>query len=407
MWWLGDQEVPGAQDWMKKRIEAYQSRYPNVTIKPVVQNTANWTQTQSIACKGKSGPDLWYNWGGTWSLEQAWRGCTVPNEDVLAPADIEPVERVSEQSWKGKTWMYPLYRFVYPLVYNKGLFERAGLDPESPPKTWDEFTAAADKLKAKGIDPMVIGLKDGFGGEILGAATFQKQVVPSMSELIQMTVDGDFTGDLWRSWIERAAELKQYVNDDSNSMVFGEGLNAFKAGKAAMVAGTPGVQAMIEAMQKAGDEVGVMKPPVFGDGPFADSLAQLGSGFQVTSWSEQPKVAGHFLAFLHEKESLDSFYADTGNFPADARWDASAVESETDRQMLDWMEEKTAGFPAVYYPTDLDVNGNFVVFQGLLGGDMTVDEAAKTYEDVITKWRKLHKGEIANFESWAKDPSNK
>jgi raffinose/stachyose/melibiose transport system substrate-binding protein len=38
---------------------------------------------------------------------------------------------------------------------------------------------------------------------------------------------------------------------------------------------------------------------------------------------------------------------------------------------------------------------------------MTVDEAAQTYEDVIAKWRKLHAGEIPNYESWAQDPSNK
>ena len=43
------------------------------------------TPPQKTACKAGSGPDIWYNWGGTWSLEQAWGGCTVPNEDVLAP----------------------------------------------------------------------------------------------------------------------------------------------------------------------------------------------------------------------------------------------------------------------------------------------------------------------------------
>ncbi len=406
MWWLGDQEVPGIQDWMKAMIADYQAKYPNIKIEQVIEPTAKWGQTQTIACKGKSGPDIWYNWGGTWSLEQAWRGCTVPNESVLSQSDIENVGLVSEQSWEGKSWMYPLYKFVYPIVYNKGLFKKAGLDPESPPTTWDAFTEAAKKLKAADITPMVIGLKDGFGGEILGAATFQKQIFDNFGDLINMTVDGDFTGDAWRSWIERAAELREYVNDDVNSIPFGEGLDAFKAGKGAMVAGTPGVQAMIAEMEKAGEDIGVMKPPVFGDGEFADSLSQLGSGFQVTSWSKQPAVAGNFLAFLHEPKNLDRFYEMTGNFPADDRWDQSGVTADTDRQMLGWLKEKAVGFPAVYYPTDLDINGNFVVFQGLLGGDMTVDEAASTYQDVITKWRKLHPGEIPNYKSWAGDPSN-
>ena len=53
MWWLGDQEVPGIQAWMKKIIASYEKLHPNVTVKSVVQSTGTWTQTQSIACKGK------------------------------------------------------------------------------------------------------------------------------------------------------------------------------------------------------------------------------------------------------------------------------------------------------------------------------------------------------------------
>jgi hypothetical protein len=69
--------------------------------------------------------------------------------------------------------------------------------------------------------------------------------------------------------------------------------------------------------------------------------------------------------------------------------------------MLSWLKEKNVNYPANYYPTDLDVNGNFVVFQGLLGGKMTVDDAAKTYQSVITKWRQLHAGDVKNYQKWS------
>ncbi len=401
MWWLGDQEVPGIQAWMKKIIADYQTLHPNVTVKQVVQSTANWTQTQSIACKGQSGPDLWYNWSGTWSLEQAWGGCTVPNQAVLSTADIGHVPNVSETEWQGKSWDYPLYRFVYPLVFNKKLFTQAGLDPSNPPTTWTAFIAACKKLQAAGIQPIELGLKDGFGGEILGSATFQKQVFSNYNDLIKMTPNGDFTGQLWKSWIEKAAELKPYVNNDVNSLNFGDGLAKFQAGKAAMVFGTPGVQQTIIAMDKAGASVGVMKPPVFGTAAYADSLVNTGNGFQVTRWSAHPEVAGNFMAFMHEPKNLDSLYAMTGIFPADDRWSGSHVTSETDKEMLGWLAQKNVNYPANYYPTDLDVNGNFVVFQGLLGGDMTVDQAAQTYQSVIEKWRKLHSSDLQNYTSWA------
>jgi raffinose/stachyose/melibiose transport system substrate-binding protein len=401
MWWLGDQEVPGIQAWMKKIIAAYEAKYPNVTIKQVVQSTANWTQTQSIACKGQSGPDLWYNWSGTWSLEQAWPGCTVPNSAVLSSSDIAHNTNVAETEWQGQSWLYPLYRFVYPLVYNKKLFTQAGLDPSKPPTSWNSFISASGKLKQAGIQPIELGLKDGFGGEILGSATFQKQIFSSYTPLIKMSVNGNFESAAWKSWITKAATLKPYVNNDVNSLNFGDALAKFQAGKAAMVFGTPGAQQTIIAMQKAGDDVGVMKPPVFGSAGYADSLANTGNGFQVTRWSKNPQVAGSFMAFMHEPQNLNSLYAMAGIFPSDNRWTGSQVTSATDKQMLAWLTQKNVNYPANYYPTDVDVNGNFVVFQGLLGGNMTVDQAAQTYQSVIEKWRKLHSQDVQNYTEWA------
>jgi ABC-type glycerol-3-phosphate transport system substrate-binding protein len=166
------------------------------------------------------------------------------------------------------------------------------------------------------------------------------------------------------------------------------------------VFGTPGVQGTIADMTKAGKKIGVMKPPVFGKAAYADSLVNTGNGFQVTRWSKNKEVAGNFLAYLHSPERLKALYAQTGIFPADNRWSPRQAKLPTDRAMLAWLSQKNVNYPANYYPTDFDVNGNFVVFQGILGGKMTVDEAAKTYSDVITKWRQLHAGEVQNYEKW-------
>ena len=43
------------------------------------------------------------------------------------------------------------------MLYNKDLFKKAGLNPESPPRTFAEFIAAAGKLKAAGIQGLVCG----------------------------------------------------------------------------------------------------------------------------------------------------------------------------------------------------------------------------------------------------------
>ncbi len=44
-----------------------------------------------------------------------------------------------------------------PMIYNKKLFAKAGLDPQKPPKTWDEFIADGIALKKAGVTGFVSG----------------------------------------------------------------------------------------------------------------------------------------------------------------------------------------------------------------------------------------------------------
>ena len=48
-----------------------------------------------------------------------------------------------------KTWGIPFQRSTIVMYYNKDAFRAAGLDPENPPATWDEFVAAGKKLTKK------------------------------------------------------------------------------------------------------------------------------------------------------------------------------------------------------------------------------------------------------------------
>ena len=401
LWWLGELEVPGIEPWMDETIAAFEAQYPNVNVEATLYETGKWIQTQTTACQSTSGPDLWYNWAGTWSLEPAWKGCTVPNEDVLSPEDIAANPLAQETLYQGKTWDFPLYQFVYPIVYNKALFEAAGLDPESPPATWDDFVAAMEKLKASGVTPFALGLKDGFGAEILAAGQLEKQHASAPDDYKQRVIDGDFTAAEWLEWLQKAEEMLPYFNEDANSLGFAEGLALFQNEKAAMVAGAPGIQAVIKAMQDEGKSVGIMKAPAFGSGAWADSLVHTGNGFQVAQWSENKEVAGAFMAFMQSPERLTALYAATGNFPTSSNWDPSQVTSETDQLMLQWLSEKSDAFWAANYtPVDLDVNATFVAFQKMVAGELDAEGAAALYQETIEKFREANPQVIENFAAW-------
>ena len=51
---------------------------------------------------------------------------------------------------KGKMLSFPFNSSTTVFYINKDAFKKAGLDPNKAPKTWKEFDAAAEKLKAAG-----------------------------------------------------------------------------------------------------------------------------------------------------------------------------------------------------------------------------------------------------------------
>ncbi len=52
--------------------------------------------------------------------------------------------------FEGKNYALPFSAEGSVLLYNKGLFKKAGLDPEKPPTTWDEIYEASKKITALG-----------------------------------------------------------------------------------------------------------------------------------------------------------------------------------------------------------------------------------------------------------------
>lgn len=54
-----------------------------------------------------------------------------------------------EMLWQNRVFAVPLYSNSYAFFYNKKLFRQAGLDPEKPPRTWNELKEFARRLTRK------------------------------------------------------------------------------------------------------------------------------------------------------------------------------------------------------------------------------------------------------------------
>jgi sn-glycerol 3-phosphate transport system substrate-binding protein len=87
----------------------------------------------------------------------AAKGAIVPVAQVMADAK-EPFDPKAYlpsvagyyTDLKGHMLSFPFNSSTVMFYVNKDAFKKAGLDPEKAPKTWKQFVAAADKLKAAG-----------------------------------------------------------------------------------------------------------------------------------------------------------------------------------------------------------------------------------------------------------------
>ncbi len=84
---------------------------------------------------------------------------TLIDEDAIVPFD-DMVKTADDRAWLasfypafmensqtgGKTWGIPFQRSTIVMYYNKEAFKEAGLDPNTPPATWQQMTEYAQKL---------------------------------------------------------------------------------------------------------------------------------------------------------------------------------------------------------------------------------------------------------------------
>jgi ABC-type sugar transport system permease subunit/ABC-type glycerol-3-phosphate transport system substrate-binding protein len=103
-----------------------------------------------MSMAGDKAPDLFYvNFRQYYTfLEQ---GFARPLDDLIA-RDPDVMERVNPTvkkvltSYDGKIYAVPFFQVAVALYYRKDHFLAAGLDPNKPPRNWDEFYAYAQKL---------------------------------------------------------------------------------------------------------------------------------------------------------------------------------------------------------------------------------------------------------------------
>lgn len=139
---------------MKALVEKFNGEHKNIAVTMTTMQWADYYTKLPTAVTSGKGPDIGIMHVDSVATNAA-RNVIQPLDDVAAAlglkeADFAPVPWQAG-IYKDKRYAIPLD--VHPLgfYYNKDVMEKGGLDPEKPPTTADEYLAALDTLKGKGI----------------------------------------------------------------------------------------------------------------------------------------------------------------------------------------------------------------------------------------------------------------
>nr|WP_202527713.1 sugar ABC transporter substrate-binding protein [Streptomyces sp. SID486] len=132
-------------------IDDFEAKYPGTHVKWVDQPAEGYADKLSADAAGGTLPDV-VNVSPDLVAPLAQAGLAL-DLDKAAPAYRS---EYLPGAWAGHqvpgrtgTYAFPWYLNTGPLFYNKALFEQAGLDPDRPPKTYDELFADARRMAGK------------------------------------------------------------------------------------------------------------------------------------------------------------------------------------------------------------------------------------------------------------------
>jgi raffinose/stachyose/melibiose transport system substrate-binding protein len=406
VWWWGETEAPGSEAWLDAAQKAYTELHPNVTFTNNLLALDALLPSYEAAGQAQEGPTIMYLWGGFYTMDAVWKGWIVPISDYVGMDEAEHYINKEEAIWDGKIWSAAWYlQPSYPIVYNKDAFTAAGLDPEAPPQTWDEFLAACDAFAAQDMPLVALGVKDTWGAGRFLLDSLAQQVTGVGEVLQAVTGETSFTDPKYVTFFERWQEMIDHdcFPDDVASLDMYTGQQLVSQGEAGLtfIAGSE-LASYVESI--GADNTGLMKLPATGEGPFKDQLASTSQTLAVTSWAsdDQKAVAADFIKFLHTPEQLAAYFEATGVPPADDRFDPEAIEDPLVRELFAWGTENPAPQFENFIPFDIWFNGfNTAQVQMITGQIASPADAVAFTQDVAEKWRQANRLLLEQYKQWA------
>lgn len=374
-----------ASDWLKEKkwqmiFDDYEEKTGNkLDIQSAPVN--NYADLVSTRLATKDAPDLLFYWGQAGNVKKLQ-----PEKNLLDLSNEEFVSRINPAVTKyflkneGKLYGIPVTgTSVSGVIYNKKVFEDLGIEI---PKTYDEFLAACEKIKAAGITPIYEAGKEGWPLQLYTfnavANVMNKQ--PDLMDKInanQTTFDQipEFVDTLQK---QSDLQTKGFLNKDLFSGTYDMSLEQVATGKSAMIFQAD--WAIAPLLEKYPDaQIGMFPLPSDGDNYAGISDP---NGLYVFKNSPNVEAAKEFLNFFSSPEELSKYFNEVKSIPT---WTGLDVKLNPGTADMNAYIEQGKAIPFFNSLAVVEIGDYQSLLQQMYGGQITPAEVAKGLQSNIEK----------------------
>lgn len=143
---------------IQDNIKTFEAENPGIKVNVTDYAWPDYNDSLVLRIRGNTPTDVVYG-GQDWLPAWGAAGLIAPLDSVAPAGAVEELAKdiagfaLSDVTYDGKVYGLPYYSDTISFLYNKKILEDNGI---AVPTTWEEVTAAAEKLKAAGMDKPII-----------------------------------------------------------------------------------------------------------------------------------------------------------------------------------------------------------------------------------------------------------
>ena len=279
-------------------------------------------------------------------------------------------------TWEGKQYGIPFETNTLVLFYNVDMFEKAGLDPDKPPTTWEELNQYAEKLTKDGVYGLsvcAVASEEGTfqwlpflqqnGGNVFNLDS------PEAVEALQ----------LWVDWVKNGYVSKEILNMDQWSGVRPQFQNE---NAAIMVNGPWCIVPIRNEVPNLNWRLAVLP------GRVKQASAMGGVNIGIVKGAKNADAAWQYIKWLYRPEAIAEFWQKFGTLPLMPEIAESAPYWKGDPVYEVLLEQMKYAAPRGPHPKWPEIStAIYTAMQEALTGVKTSEQAladaAKKVEDII------------------------